>query len=127
MRIEEIEGRTVKIGATSITVKGDNGKTAGIVTGICKFKDLQANVQTKFFPVLRKTGIWGSQINGIMDCVVYDGATLYYLNNTRPIHGYEKLFTNGDWPTERKNYEKRLAIAEAAAQHMTVLNCEVIA
>lgn len=125
MELREIEGRIVKIGDTSVTVKNEQNKTVGVVTNIRKFKDMPANVQSNFFSLVRKAGIWGSGIDGIMDCVVSDGKGLCYINDTRPLRAYEAYFANGDWPDETKRYQHRLEIAKKAAEYMTVLNCEV--
>lgn len=70
MEITEIEGKHVKIGKTSITVKNpETGKTCGVVRNICKFSNLQANRMSDYYKKLRDAGVWGSRIDGLLDCV----------------------------------------------------------
>ncbi len=61
--IKDCIGKEIKIGKTSITIKGENGKTCGVVRDIKKFIDLQANKQIDYFKLLRKSGIWGNKKN----------------------------------------------------------------
>lgn len=49
MTIEQIEGKTVKLSARSITVIGDNGKTCGIVRNVSRFEDMPARERYDFW------------------------------------------------------------------------------
>ena len=85
----QIEGKEVKICKNSISVKNENGKTCGVVTGITKFKDLQANKQFVFSKALRSSGLWGSNY-GLMDNVIYYNNKLYHIASIRKLEHYQK-------------------------------------
>ena len=78
MKMQDLENQKIRIGKTSITVIGDNGKTAGIVR----------NIKTRAVMTPRDTfPIW-KQIKGIFsagkcDRIILDGNTVYYIYNTR--------------------------------------------
>ena len=126
MEIQDIKGRRVKVGKTSITVKDEQDKTRGIVRNIRKFNDIPMNRQVEAFGMLKKIGIWGSGINGLLDCVILDGNKFYFLNNTRPLVSYQKYFAGLGCEAEEKRYNQRLQIAEEAAKYMTVIDCELL-
>ena len=126
MKISEIKNKTVKIGKTSITVFGDNGKTCGVVRNIEKFKDLQPNKQIDYIKRIRESGLWG---NGVvtLDSVIVANGELFYLNDLRAIKGYELYFANipkeDISDTTKKVYNIRLSLAENAKKYMTVIDC----
>lgn len=41
--IKDCKGKKVKISRNSITIKGDNGKTCGVIRNIISVKDVQPN------------------------------------------------------------------------------------
>lgn len=127
MEITKIEGKHVKIGKTSITVKSpETGKTCGVVRNICKFSDLQTNRMSNYFKKLRDAGVWGSRIDGLLDCVIVVGNQLYFLHNLNPINAYNKYFVGHEgFESEKNQHEKRLRIAENMKQISTVISCYV--
>lgn len=127
MEIKEIENKHIKIGKTSITaINTETGKTCGVVRNIRKFNDLQPNRQIDYFGKLRKAGAWGSNIDGIMDCVIVSDNQLYYLHNRKPIELYNKYFANREgFESEKEHFEKRLQIAENMKQIAMVIPCYV--
>lgn len=126
MKIAEVENKHIKICKTSITIKNDSGKTAGVIRGICKYKDLQPNKQHDFFSIVRGAGLWGCSLSGVMDAVVCVDNKLYYLHNLKPIEAYTKYFRDNEmFSSEKKNYEKRLEIAEAAGKLINVIPCYI--
>ena len=60
MEIMDIKNQYVKLSKGSITVKDDNGKTKGLVKGLTRFLDLQANKKTDYSKLLRNSGVWGN-------------------------------------------------------------------
>lgn len=126
MKIEDLAGQDIKICKSSITVKDEYGKTKGVVTNIHKFKDLRPNIQIDYFKQLKECGIWGSNFDGMVDCVVFDGKDAYYLNNMQPITNYETYWADADMPNEKARYEKRKEIAKAATKYFTVIDCKSI-
>ena len=72
--IRDCIGREIKIGKTSITIKGDNGKTCGIVKGISRLADVRPNKQVEYFRQLKQCGAWGRPHGGeyiVCDSVLY--------------------------------------------------------
>lgn len=127
MKMEELEGKRVKISAGTITVKDENDKTRGMVRNVKTWARFSNREQFDHHKAITAAGIWGANIDGLMDCVVLDGNALYYLNNTKALADYEKYFAGRDnFQTEKANYEKRLKIAKKAAEYMTVINCHII-
>lgn len=126
MKMNVLFGKHVRIGKSSITVKNPKtGKTVGMVTNICKFKDLQANKQISYSKILRETGLWGCGIDGVIDAVIIADNQLYYLNNMKPIEMYNKYFCEEMFVNERKTINKRIEIAENMKQYATVIDCYI--
>lgn len=80
MEIMDIKNQYVKLSKGSITVKGENGKTKGIVRGITRFLDLQANKKFDYFKLLRSSGVWGNNKIDMDNCYILDG-TVYLIRN----------------------------------------------
>ena len=126
MNILDIAGKTVKIGKTSITVKDEYGKTAGVVTNCKKYKDQSKPAQMENFGKLKNSGIWGSHVSGgLVDCVVIHDGEMYYLNNTLPIEQHEEIVAKG-YPTSDAQYTERIKVAELAQAFVTVIDCKVL-
>ena len=65
---------------TAITVKGENGKTKGLVRGLTRFLDLQANKKIDYSKLLRNSGVWGNSKINMDNCYILDG-TVYLIRN----------------------------------------------
>lgn len=129
MQISEIKGKVVKVGKTSITVKDKGNKTCGVVTGVTKFHSLQPNRQGDYFKQLREAGVWGSGIDGILDCVVFKERDMYYLNNTKPLEFYQEYLSDVEGELgerEKERYNQRLNIAENMKKYATVIDCKIL-
>lgn len=87
--IKDCIGKEIKIGKTSITIKGENGKTCGVVRDIKKFIDLQANKQIDYFKLLRKSGVWGNKKIDINNVIIND-ETIYIFRNLKEKQHYKK-------------------------------------
>ena len=87
--IKDCIGKEIKIGKTSITIKGENGKTCGVVRDIKKFIDLQANKQIDYFKLLRKSGVWGNKKIDINNVIIND-ETIYIFRNLKEMQHYKK-------------------------------------
>lgn len=87
MTIIDIIEKNVKAGKTSITIKSDTGKTAGIVTGLTRFKDMQANKQINYSKLLRDSGVWGCHKVDINNCYILENK-VYLLRNMNPYRYY---------------------------------------
>lgn len=127
MTMQELEGKRVKISAGTITVKDADGKTRGMVKGIRTRERLNAGERLDFFAKAKAAGVWQA---GYANRVILDGDKFYFLNDTRPLQAFEKLAEMlGDCELvrdERRCYDKLSAVAEQAAQYMTVINCEIL-
>lgn len=61
-----------------------------------------------------------------MDCVIFDGNQLCYINNIRPLRFYEKYCAGQNMESDDKCYAERLRIAENMENIAIVLNCDVL-
>lgn len=90
MEIKDLNGRNIRISKNSITCKGDNGKTCGVVRNTTLFGDLQPNKRLNYFRKLRQHNIWGSKF---VDCnkeVVIKDNEMYIFHNIHSRLFYEK-------------------------------------
>ena len=105
MKIEDIDGKHVKASANTITVKGDNGKTCGLVRA-ARLDELQFNKQIQFLHCLPK--------NIRQKDVYIVGNSMYFLFNLRT---YDYLYDD-----EKKAYEEK---ADSFSKIGTVIKCFV--
>ena len=82
MKMQDLENQKIRIGKTSITVIGDNGKTAGIVRNI---KTWEVTSPRDTFPIWKQIKSIFSA--GKCDRIILDGNTVYYICNMR----FEKM------------------------------------
>ena len=80
MEIMDIKNQYVKLSKGSVTVKGENGKTKGLVRGLTRFLDLQANKKIDYSKLLRNSGVWGNSKINMDNCYILDG-TVYLIRN----------------------------------------------
>lgn len=57
MAIKDIANKTIRISARTITVLNDEGKTAGMITGIETFYTMAARDKCEFFGRARQAGV----------------------------------------------------------------------
>lgn len=79
------DGAKVKINKNSITVLNDNGKTAGVITGLQPFLTLQANKQIEYAKKLRALHIWGASDRKIEKTYIHDKKII----QLRSLNSYE--------------------------------------
>ena len=80
MKIMDIKNQYVKLSKGSITVKGENGKTKGLVRGLTRFLDLQANKQIDYYKLLKNSCVWGNNKIDMNNCYILDN-TVYLIRN----------------------------------------------
>ena len=124
MKIDEIIGKSVKIGKTSITVKDEQGKTCGIVKNIKSSSVLSPRDKFDF----RQKAALG--IEFIKSCVIYNG-DWYYLNDIGKMQNLEKSIfrwegTNVDVSNDKKALAKLQEAQKIASKKISVIDCYII-
>lgn len=124
MKITEINGKIVKIGKTSITVKDERGKTCGIVKNIKSSSVLSPRDKFDFH---QKTGLG---INFIKKCINSDGQW-YYLHNIVKTQELEKSVsrwegTNVDVSSDKISLAKMQEDRKIASEKLVVIDCYII-
>lgn len=110
--------KNVKISKGSITIKDDEGKTRGIVRDIRHFKDVQINMQSKYFHIMKQAGVWGNSKIDLNNIIIKNNEIYLFRN----IHGLECL----------KKYDMQLVeklneIYQRAEENgIKVIECEFI-
>lgn len=124
MKINEIIGKSVKIGKTSITVKGEKGKTYGIVTNIKTAATLSARDK---FDFRNKTGLGIEFLNSCVNC----NGDWYYINDIRKMQNLENNIsrlegTSVDVSSDKKNFAKLQEMQRIASERISVIDCYVL-
>ena len=57
MNIIDIKGKQINVSAHTITIKNEEGKTAGIVRNVCSLADMRVGLQFELAGKLRKAGV----------------------------------------------------------------------
>jgi len=130
MDIFGAEGKHVKIGKTSITVRDDDGKTCGIIRNAWKFCDLQPNRQIDYSRTVRAAGLWGCTIDGTMNRVIICDGKIIYFNDLRTMDYYKRLAEREDlagaFAGDIERYNTRLELVEKCkANNVNVINCYI--
>ena len=87
MEILDCINKSIKISKGSITIKDKDNKTRGIVRDIKHFKDVQINIQSKYFRIMKQAGIWGNSKIDLNNVIIKDNEIYLFRN----IHGIECL------------------------------------
>lgn len=123
MDFKDLEGRTVKISAHTITAKDERGKTCGMVRNVRNFSDVPPRVKFDLHTVLRSSGLWSSDY---MNAVFVDAGRLVWLYPAARdkfyndyVKGNESLFES-----DAAHYKKRREIEkQAIAAGVLVVHC----
>lgn len=123
MDFKDLEGRTVKISAHTITAKDERGKTCGMVRNVRSFSDVPPRVKFDLHTVLRSSGLWSSDY---MNAVFVDAGRLVWLYPAARdkfyndyVKGNESLFE-----ADAAHYKKRREIEkQAIAAGVLVVHC----
>lgn len=123
MDFKDLEGRTVKISAHTITAKDERGKTCGMVRNVRNFLDVPPRVKFEVFPILKKCGLWG---NVERKYIFVDRGRLVWLYPAAHdkfyndfVKGNESLFES-----DAAHYKKRREIEkQAIAAGVLVVHC----
>ena len=128
MKMEELEGKSIKICKSSVTAKRPDGKTCGVVRNIRNINNIPASQRFPVWKKAVKSGIWEFSVETL---IRDDNNEWWYINNTRTIHNYKKLVEIcGECEltaNEKKRYDLQNAVAKAAKEiGFHVINCEVL-
>lgn len=108
MKIQDIAGRRVKVSRSTISVLNDDGKTAGMITGVDTFYNMPPREQVEHAGKLRRLGIdrlkmdWRRMffVKGVWYYLADDGALEW-------AHKFRKI--DGDKPIARWEEAKQAA------------------
>ena len=131
MKMQELAGKRISIGKTSVTVKDENDKTRGIVRNVATWYTLGNRQQSDVWKVLTKCGLWqfsnDMRDERVLKKLIIDGNKLYYLNDQRYIENYHKYFDGHSCcEQEQKNFQKYMEVLERIREYMEVIDCHVI-
>lgn len=120
MKMNELNGRTVKINAGSITVKNDStGKTCGVVRGVCRLDNLPPSQGWEHAGKLQAAGVFEA---GLSHRVVVDGDKLYYLYDTR----HDELYIRSRADVLAEDYERHQKILRRVeAAGIEIIRCHI--
>lgn len=124
MKINEISGKMVKIGKTSLTVKDEQGKTRGIVKGI---KAVSSFVLRDELDFKHKTGLGPS----FLKKCVNDRGEWFYLydmgHEERVLGLIERMSAKGyDYSDEQKTLDKMRNDRDLACSKIKVIDCYIL-
>lgn len=121
MKMNELNGRLVKISPRSITVKDDStGKTCEVVRNVCTFDNLQPNRQIDYWKLIRAAGIVDAAMTHY---VVIDGGKLYFMYNTKPDEVYESCHAD----ILQEDYNKHQALLEKVeSAGIEIILCHIL-
>ena len=102
MTMKELSGYDVKLSKGTITAKNSDGKTAGMVRGLCKYADLRFSDQSA------NRAARGAIIdyNGdYLQYLYFDGKQGYYIHNTHNIDIFTEM--------EPERYQRLMEMLDA--------------
>lgn len=123
MDFKDLEGRTVKISAHTITAKDERGKTCGMVRNVRSFSDVPPRVKFDFNKIIRESGLWG---NVEMSRVFVDDKLLVWLYPAHKDEFYNKYVKGNEslFEADAAYYKKRREIEkQAIAAGVLVVHC----
>lgn len=119
MKMEELNHKTIKISARSITVKDENNKTKGIVR-MTAFKDCRPNLQMEVWKIAKEA-------KADLNQIFYADNKWWYIYDNKWDENYFKYFENRDSNMDNK-YKERQNTYEALVNEntMEVIECYII-
>lgn len=132
MTMQDLEGKRVVISARTITVKDEQGKTRGLVRDARPFRSWTDRERFDHREAVCRSGLFSRRDGAVDRCILYSGK-LYFLNDTRKLDFYAKMYAGDrgeelkrDYPHEWERYQDLLTLPERVKDYMTVINCEII-
>lgn len=87
MKMQDLQGKRVKLSRATITVKDESGKTCGMVCGLRRYTDMSFREQSELRSVV--SGLWGSKVGLSLDNLYFDGKKGYYIFKDHYVPPYE--------------------------------------
>lgn len=107
--IKDCIGKNVKISKSSITIKGDNNKTCGVVRNITSLYNMQPNKQMDIIARWKKMCLNREYLMQIgLDNIIIKDNNIYVFRKLQTIQHYEKYGFFDD--SERQKWETLSAI-----------------
>lgn len=117
--IKDCIGKKVKISKNSITIKNEEGKTAGVVRNIISVYDMQPNKQVYYWHILKRLGL-NDKISPA-NCIVKDNE-LYVFRDMKRKAFHEKYGYFNDYEIKKgKEEENNFRILEDAG--INIIEC----
>lgn len=123
MDFKDLEGRTVKISAHTITAKDERGKTCGMVCNVRNYSDIAPSIRLEVFPILKKSGLFGYVESKY---IFVDSGRIVWLYPAHCDKFYHEFIEGNPrpWPWDASEYEKRREIEkQAIAAGVLVVHC----
>lgn len=108
MKIQEIAGRRVKVSRSTISVLNDDGKTAGMITGVDTFYNMPPREQFEHAGKLRRLGIDRLKMDWRRMFFV-KGAWYYLADDGALAWAHQFRGTDGDKPITRLEEARQAA------------------
>lgn len=116
MNIVDVQGKMVRIGKTSITVKDENNKTRGVVKNICTWETLPPRRRFNFHKLISQSGIWGNEY--LVKNLIFDENEMFLLKDMNRLEKWKDIIDHCDWTREEKmqKYHAEMQIYEKATE-----------
>lgn len=117
-------GKNIKVGKTSITIKGDNGKTCGVVRDIQTLANMQLNMEIEYARLFKKWGLCDNRAFKRNWIIVKDGK-IYALRNIKTDQNYIKYGYFSEY--EKQGAEEREKVyATLKAHGVEIIECVLL-
>lgn len=121
MTMQELNHKTIKISARSITVKDENNKTRGIVR-MTAFKDCRPNLQMEAWKIVKE-----AKAKADLNKIFYSDNKWWYIHDIKWDENYFKYFENRDSNMDKKYKEKQNTYEALVNENaMEVIECYII-
>jgi hypothetical protein len=95
-------GKEIKISKNSITIKGENGKTCGVVRNVISLHDIQPNKQIEYYKMLKEANL-NTKISN-KNCFIKDNELYIFRNiKSKLFHDKYGYFSDNEKEKEKMN------------------------
>lgn len=109
--LQKAEGKTIKVSASTWTIKNDDGKTAGMIRGIRSLKTESTGQQSQNFADLKRMGFTQSELmDNLKNLFKYNGQFVYTMDmnhyNNKAKYGNINEFEQRQWEKDVEFLDK---------------------